>query len=233
MRVVLIDYHKGNIKSVERSLLDAAATDVPIEVVVSDSPYDVRGADALVLPGVGAFTDAMQTLDELNLTEAIKERVGAGVPFLGICLGLHLMFEGGVEHAVDGEPTAGLGFIPGIVEAMPREGADGHRYKVPHVGWNSIEADAGMSDANGSFSSPLLEGIPQGEHFYFTHSFIAPPSDFTIANTTHSKTFPSAVGNGLAFGVQFHPEKSSNAGLKVLSNFLDIAAGSVEMPASR
>lgn len=256
MRVVLVDYHKGNIKSVERSLLDAAKLnvsdaampdtadaaaakgfdaaepDMPVEVVVSDSPEAVRSADAIVLPGVGAFTDAMQTLDELGLTEAIKDAVANGMPFLGICLGLHLMFEGGVEHAVGSQPTAGLGFIPGIVEEMPREDSEGVRYKVPHVGWNSVEAPAGKALADGDFASPLMQGIPQGEHFYFTHSFVAPASDSTIATTTHSITFPSAVQKGIAFGVQFHPEKSSSAGLKLLSNFLKIAADANAQAAS-
>lgn len=209
MRTVVVDYKKGNIKSVERALASCGG-----DVTVSSDPEVVRAADAIVLPGVGAFADAMATINELGLGEAITDAVAAGKPFLGICLGLHLMFDGGMEHAEDGRPIEGLGFVPGIVEAMPRE-VDGHAFKVPHVGWNSVEHADG---------EPLFNGIPQGEYFYFTHSYIAPESDFTIAETTHSVTFPCAVRKDNVMGVQFHPEKSSNAGAKLLQNFMELAS---------
>lgn len=204
MKTVIVDYHKGNIKSVERGLAAQGA-----DVVVSDDPAVVAGAGALVLPGVGAFADAMGTLDDLGLSSVIKERISAGVPFLGICLGLHLLYEGGMEHAADG-PVAGLGIIPGVVAAMPRRDSEGRSYKVPHVGWNSVNPTA---------SSPLFAGIDPGEYFYFTHSYIAPASPCTIAETEHSVTFPSAVQADNVFGVQFHPEKSSAAGARLLKNF--------------
>lgn len=208
MNTVVVDYKKGNIKSVERALASCDAN-----VVVSSDPEVVRSADAIVLPGVGAFADAMATISELGLDSAIKDAATKGTPFLGICLGLHLMFEGGEEHAEDGHPISGLDFIPGIVHVMPRE-QSGVMYKVPHVGWNSVDYSEG---------EPLFAGIPQGEHFYFTHSFIAPENDCTIAETTHSVTFPCAVRKGNVMGVQFHPEKSSNAGAKLLSNFMEFA----------
>lgn len=212
MVIVVIDYHKGNLLSVERGLAAAGA-----EVVVSDEPAVIRAADALVLPGVGAFADAAAALDALGQRAAIVEAVKAGVPFLGICLGMHLMFESGTEHAPEGGPLPrGLGFIPGTVDAMPRADAAGRAYKVPHVGWNSVE----FAEPN-----PLFEGLAPGEFFYFTHSFAAPASAATVAETVHSVTFPSAVQvpGRPVWGVQFHPEKSSDAGARMLANFVTVA----------
>lgn len=212
MAIVVVDYHKGNLRSVERGLAAVGA-----EVVVSDAPEVARAADAVVLPGVGAFADAAAAMDELGLAAAVRDAVAAGAPFLGICLGMHLMFEHGVEHAPeDGPLPAGLGLIPGTVGAMPRTDAAGRPYKVPHVGWNSVE----FAEPN-----PLFEGIAPGEFFYFTHSFVAPPSEATIAETVHSVEFPCAVQvPGLpVWGVQFHPEKSSDAGARMLANFVTVA----------
>lgn len=210
MTFALVDYRKGNIKSVERALAACGA-----EVVVTSDPSVVCEARAVVLPGVGAFADAMGTLNELGLAGAVRDAIDGGVPFLGICLGMHLMFEGGEEHAEGDGPTPGLGVLPGVVRAMPRE-AGGVAYKVPHVGWNSVRYREG---------DPLFSGMAQDEHFYFTHSFIAPESCFTTGETTHSVTFPSAVRKGNAFGVQFHPEKSSGAGAALIGNFVDFARG--------
>lgn len=217
MALVLIDYHKGNIRSVERGLQAAGA-----DVVVSDDPAVVRAADALVLPGVGAFSDAAATLQELGLMEAIREKCAEGAPFLGICLGMHLMFAGGEEHAEAGAPAEGLGLIPGIVGRVPAQDAAGRSYKVPHVGWNSVEP---ATDAPDELARALFDGIRPGEFFYFTHSFVAPPSAATIAETVHSVTFPCAVQvpGRPVFGVQFHPEKSSDAGARLLANFATIA----------
>lgn len=212
MAIVVVDYHKGNLLSVERGLAGAGA-----EVVVSDDPAVIRAADALVLPGVGAFADAAAALDALGQREAIVEAVEAGAPFLGICLGMHLMFEAGTEHAPkDGPLPRGLGLIPGTVDAMPRVDAAGRAYKVPHVGWNSVE----FAEPN-----PLFEGLAPGEFFYFTHSFAAPASAATVAETVHSVTFPSAVQvpERPVWGVQFHPEKSSDAGARMLANFVTVA----------
>lgn len=213
--IAIVDYHKGNLLSVERGLVGVGA-----EVVVTDAADVIRAADAVVLPGVGAFADAAASMAELGQMEAIREAVEGGAPFLGICLGMHLMFEAGTEHAPDtGRLPCGLGFIEGVVDDMPRTDEAGRAYKVPHVGWNSVE-----------FSEPnlLFEGIAPSEFFYFTHSFIAPPSAATIAETVHSVMFPCAVqvpGRPI-FGVQFHPEKSSDAGARLLANFATIAAAS-------
>lgn len=255
--IAVVDYQKGNLKSVERGLIAAGG-----EALITADASEIARADAIVLPGVGAFADAATTMCELGQMEAIRNRVRAGVPFLGICLGEHLMFEHGVEGAPEGNPACGLGLLPGTVVAMPRYDAQGKTFKVPHVGWNTIEVPAcngsaevppcggvgGQAEpelsslrsenAGGAFpdstpqpgsdlafACPLFDGIAPGEYFYFTHSYIAPTGSHTIAETTHSTRFTSAVQFGeCAFGVQFHPEKSSDAGARVLANFVAIAA---------
>ena len=283
--IAVVDYQKGNLKSVERGLIAAGG-----EAFITADASEIAKADAIVLPGVGAFADAAATMCELGQMEAIRDRVRAGVPFLGICLGEHLMFEHGVEGAPEGNPACGLGLLPGTVVAMPRCDAQGKTFKVPHVGWNTIEMpaynggdavppcgegggnavlkqsslrcgtargtspdsaallDGGQAEpelsslrsenAGGAFpdstpqpgsdlafACPLFDGIAPGEYFYFTHSYIAPTGSHTIAETTHSVRFTSAVQYGdRAFGVQFHPEKSSDAGARVLANFVAIAA---------
>ena len=285
--IAVVDYQKGNLKSVERGLIAAGG-----EAFITADVSEIARADAIVLPGVGAFADAAATMCELGQMEAIRDRVRAGVPFLGICLGEHLMFEHGVEGAPEGNPTCGLGLLPGTVVAMPRCDAQGKAFKVPHVGWNTIEIpacdgsgkaaavppcgegggnavlkqsslrcgtargtspdsaallDGGQAEpelssirsenAGGAFpdstpqpggelafACPLFDGIAPGEYFYFTHSYIAPTGSHTIAETTHSTRFTSAVQFGeCAFGVQFHPEKSSDAGARVLANFVAMA----------
>ena len=279
--IAVVDYQKGNLKSVERGLIAAGG-----EALITADASEIARADAIVLPGVGAFADAAATMCELGQMEAIRDRVRAGVPFLGICLGEHLMFEHGVEGAPEGNPACGLGLLPGTVVAMPRCDAQGKTFKVPHVGWNTIEMPAcnggaavppcgegggntvlssggagggaarssaakrelfehgvfpgsapqvgselafpdstPQPESNLAFACPLFDGIAPGEYFYFTHSYIAPTGSHTIAETTHSTRFTSAVQFGeRAFGVQFHPEKSSDAGARVLANFVAIAA---------
>ncbi len=255
--IAVVDYQKGNLKSVERGLIAAGG-----EAFITADASEIAKADAIVLPGVGAFADAAATMCELGQIEAIRDRVRAGVPFLGICLGEHLMFEHGVEGAPEGNPACGLGLLPGTVVAMPRCDAQGKAFKVPHVGWNTIEIPAcggsaavppcGEGGGNAvlkqsslrcgtargtspdsapqpgsdlAFACPLFDGIAPGEYFYFTHSYIAPTGSHTIAETAHSTRFTSAVQFGeRAFGVQFHPEKSSDAGARVLANFVAIAA---------
>lgn len=243
--IAVVDYRKGNLKSVERGIIAAGG-----DARITTDPALIAGADGIVLPGVGSFADAAASMDELGQMPLIRDRIVAGVPFLGICLGLHLMFEEGVEgsapeeegsapeeevrtHLEEGEepthleeertPThfaRGLALLPGVVGALPKTGADGRMYKVPHVGWNSIEF---LPDRP---FSPLFDGIPSGEYFYFTHSYIAPDTPSTKATTAHSTTFPSVVAyRDAAFGVQFHPEKSSDAGALVLRNFVRIVKG--------
>lgn len=216
--IAVVDYHKGNLKSVERGLMGVGG-----DALITDDPAVIARAEAIVLPGVGAFADAADTMRALGQMDVVRDAVSRGVPFLGICLGMHLMFEEGEEgETVTGEDEdpkrpQGLAILPGVVARLPRLDAQGNAYKIPHVGWNSVEF-AGVP-------SPLFEGIPQGEFFYFTHSYAAPETPATIASTTHSVTFPCAVRYGeRAFGVQFHPEKSSDAGARMLRNFVSLAA---------
>lgn len=209
--IAVIDYHKGNLKSVERGLVGVGA-----DARITDDVSVIAQADAIVLPGVGAFTDAMNSMVQLDQAQVLRDRIAAGVPFLGICLGLHLLYEAGEEHA-QGSPTPGLGVIPGTVGALPKADLRGNAFKIPHVGWNSV-------DYLSTRPNPLFEGLADHEFFYFTHSFAAPPSCEAIATTTHSITFPSAVQVGqCCFAVQFHPEKSSDAGARLLANFVKLA----------
>lgn len=236
-RIAVVDYRMGNLKSVERGLAAAGAC-----AFTTDRADDIRCADGIVLPGVGAFADAAGNMTELGQMDAIRDAVAAGRPFLGICLGMHLLFSDGVEGAPDGRPAEGLGLLEGTVTRMPNESADGTHFKIPHVGWNSIEALLGMGmngraalrcscnlpDAPETLDGPLgaahlFAGIAQGEFFYFTHSYIAPDTSATVAETVHSVRFPSVVApTDRVFGVQFHPEKSSDAGARMLANFVEI-----------
>ena len=225
--IAIVDYAKGNLQSVYRGFEAAGAPDVRVVT----SPVDIAAADAVVLPGVGAFADASRSMIESGQMGAVRDAICAGVPFLGICLGLHLLFEVGEEHAVEGDPLPqGLGIIPGACVRMPQTDGAGNVCKVPHVGWNSVDSvvvpDNERVDAERSPdapSSPLLDGIREGEFFYFTHSYIAPDNPCTQATTTHSVTFPCVVDvDGTCFGVQFHPEKSSDAGIRVLRNFVNL-----------
>lgn len=206
----VVDYKKGNLRSVARGLEEAGA-----QVAVTSDAREIERADAIVLPGVGAFTDAMNTMCELGQASAIQDAVSRDVPFLGICLGMHLMFEAGEEHAPADSLTSGLSLIPGVVRRIPRTNAEGEPFKVPHVGWNTVSVN--------EKESPIFESVSNGSFFYFTHSYIAPESNATVASTTHSVTFPSAVQTGNSFGVQFHPEKSSDVGQAMLASFVDFA----------
>lgn len=212
-RIAVIDYAKGNLKSVERGLQRAG-----VDAFITDDPEQIMRADALVLPGVGAFADAMAGMDATGQRSAILTALDHGKPFLGICLGLQLLFSHGTEGAPkDGPLPRGLGVIAGTAVRMPKTDAQGRSYKVPHVGWNSIEFDPASTDC------PLLDGVKPGEYFYFTHSYIAPENHATVATTTHSVTFPSVIqASPTVYGVQFHPEKSSDAGAQVLDNYVDI-----------
>lgn len=216
--IAVVDYHKGNLMSVERGIEAAGG-----EALITDDADVIARADGIVLPGVGAFADASATMIELGQLDAIRARIAEGAPFLGICLGMHLLFEEGTEGASeeDDEESShnarGLAVLPGVVCRMPRVDAEGNAYKIPHVGWNTV---AFAEDC------PLFDGIPSGEYFYFTHSYIAPTGPFVVGETAHSVAFPSAVQYGeRCFGVQFHPEKSSDAGAAVLRNFVRIVEG--------
>lgn len=195
----IIDYGMGNLRSVQKAFEKLGS---PAEIVTR--PEQVRAARKLVLPGVGAFRDAIHELKRLELVEPIREHVQADKPFLGICLGLQLLFD--VSHE-DGE-WPGLGILPGEVLRFPAQPG----LKVPHMGWNSLQAVG---------SPRLLEGLAPDASVYFVHSYYVAPRDESIiaARTDYALPFTSMVERGNLFATQFHPEKSQKVGLKLLANF--------------
>ena len=202
--LAVIDYKAGNLTSVVKALRYLGADNV----VVTQSPEDVLRADKIVLPGVGHF-QSTQLLADLGLTQAVREAVTKGTPFLGICVGLQWLYQGSTEAPA----TAGLGHFPGQCERFPATYANSE-LKSPHVGWNSLE--------HIRQDSRLLAGVREGSFVYFTHSWRAPVSKDTAAVTLYGGPFTSVVERGNVMGVQFHPEKSAETGLQVLKNFLEL-----------
>ena len=203
--ITLVDYKAGNLTSVRK-----AFTHLGQESVVTDDPALVRQATAIVLPGVGHFFTT-ERLTSSGVREAVCEAIERGVPFLGICVGMQWQFAGSTEA-----PEApGLALFEGACERFNTT------LKVPHVGWNQIRR------APGSAPSRLLEGVPDDSFVYFTHSYRAPVVDGVSAVTTYGETFAAAVERDNVFGVQFHPEKSGDTGLRILKNFCDYAAKGV------
>jgi imidazole glycerol-phosphate synthase subunit HisH len=199
MRVTVIDYKAGNLTSVLKTLRHLGA-----ETIVADGDLSlVESAERIVLPGVGHFA-ATQRLDTTGLTGAIREAIARGVPFLGICVGMQWLYAGSTEAP----ERPGLGCFAQSCSRFP-EGSE----KVPHVGWNSLEVRNG---------SRLLRGVEPGEFVYFTHSYKGPVTKDTAAVTQYIEPFAAAVERGNVMGVQFHPEKSGETGLKILRNFLEI-----------
>lgn len=237
--IVVVDYHKGNLSSVARGIERAGG-----HAVISDDPSVIRAADGIVLPGVGAFYDAIAFMRESGQDQAVIDAVagGSGTPFLGICLGMQLLFERGTEGVPEDAPLAtcgegaganvlvpgdvfeadgarwvrGLGVLPGSCTLLPS-----HRLKVPHVGWDQLH-----KTPEGAVC-PLLDGVAEGVNVYFTHSY-ALEDDVDAADvaarTFYARDFASVVWRGNAFGCQFHPEKSSGHGLEILRNFVRIVA---------
>jgi glutamine amidotransferase len=201
--IAVIDYKAGNLTSVVKALNFLGA-----ETLVTQDPEVVRTASKVVLPGVGHF-QATSLLEELGLTEAVRESVGRGAWFLGICVGLQWLFEGSTEAP----EVAGLGHFAGRCERFPAlfEGAE---LKSPHVGWNSLEGVRA--------ESRLLRGVKDGGFVYYTHSWRAPVVEGTAAVTEYGGSFTSVVERENVMGVQFHPEKSSAVGLQVLKNFVEL-----------
>lgn len=195
--IIIIDYGMGNLRSVQKGF-----EKVGFDARISSDPNEVRKADKVVLPGVGAFGDAMHNLREAGMIEAIDETVKAGKPFLGICLGLQLMFETSEEFGLH----KGLGILPGHVKLFPPG------LKIPHMGWN--QADIQKDD-------PILKDIPDGSSFYFVHSYYVEPSNpaDSATLTEYGIRFTSIASQDNIFGIQFHPEKSSAMGLRILKNF--------------
>jgi glutamine amidotransferase len=200
--LAIIDYEMGNLRSVQKGF-----ERVGHSAVITSDPAVLADADKIVLPGVGAFRDAIAALHERKLVEPIRAAVQGGKPFLGICLGLQLLFDKGYE---DGE-YEGLGLVPGEVVRfrVPPE------YKVPHMGWNQVQFRR---------RPPIFEGVPDGEHFYFVHSYYVVPKDESIiaTETDYPAAFCSSIWRDNLFAVQFHPEKSQSAGLRVLKNFAEL-----------
>jgi imidazole glycerol-phosphate synthase subunit HisH len=201
-RIAILNYGMGNLRSVAKALEHVGA-----EAEVTAEPAAVRRADGIVLPGVGAFPKAMERIREAGLDQLLEERNESGVPILGICLGLQLLFESSTE--LGGSP--GLGLLEGEVTEIDAGGL-----KVPHIGWSPVEWER---------VSPLPLGIDPGTPFYFVHSFaVRPLEDEVLGTVAHGERFACAVQRDRVFGVQFHPEKSSAAGLALLANFAGFCA---------
>lgn len=200
--IVIIDYDAGNLNSVYKALVLLGS-----EVTVSRDKDTIMKADKVILPGVGSFGDAMGKLREYDLVDTIKEFVATGKPFLGICLGLQLLFE----ESEESEGVEGLSILKGkIVKIPPKEGL-----KIPHMGWNSLEIKPGTR---------LFEGIANGSYVYFVHSYYLKAEDENVvaATTDYSTYIHAAVESGNVFACQFHPEKSSDIGIQILKNFVEL-----------
>lgn len=195
-RVVVLDYGSGNLRSAQRALARVGA-----EVTVTDDPVAAREADGLVVPGVGAFAACMAGLHAVGGVELIRERVAAGRPLLGICVGLQVLFAEGDEHGVR---TPGVGVLPGTVTRLVAP-------VLPHMGWNTVDAPV---------DSTLFGGLA-GERFYFVHSYAAYDAPGRVAYAVHGQRFVAAVETGQLMGTQFHPEKSGDAGAGLLRNWVD------------
>jgi len=210
-RIAVVDYGMGNRRSVQTALEHVGAP-----AAVTRDHDELRAADGLVVPGVGAFPLAMRNLRELGLAALLHERVARGVPLLGICLGMQLLFEASDEL----EPAEGLGLLRGQVSRLQTRGL-----RLPHIGWNEVSFEQ---------RSPLIEGLyPDGCPFYHVHSFVARPSDpdDIVGRVDYGESFATIVARGLVFGVQFHPEKSSVRGLEMLANFARLC-GEQSVPAA-
>jgi glutamine amidotransferase len=199
--ISIVDYGMGNLKSVKK-----AFEKLGFKAVVTRDRDSILNSSGLVLPGVGAFGDCIRNLNEYNLIEVIKGFLKTGKPFLGICLGLQLLFE----ESEESPGIKGLGVFEGRVKKF--SGPYMERLKVPHMGWNQV---------NFREQTPFLKGIPQGSWFYFVHSYFPEPKDreIVIGKTTYGLEFTSAIQRENVFACQFHPEKSSSFGLKLLENF--------------
>ncbi|MAE94348.1 MAG: imidazole glycerol phosphate synthase subunit HisH [Planctomycetota bacterium] len=203
-KVAVVDYGAGNLRSVAKALERSG-----LRAEVAGDAAGMAAADAVVLPGVGAFADAMQSLQAKGLDDAVRRGIESGRPYLGLCLGLQLLFDASEEH---GE-NAGFGLLPGRVQRFPERAADESALRVPHIGWNEVCFEG---------SHPMLEGLPERDVYYFVHSFHPVPADPAqrVGATEYGgRTFCSAAASGSAFAVQFHPEKSQSSGRRLLDAF--------------
>ena len=200
--IAIIDYDAGNIKSVEKALNFLGE-----EAIITRDRDEILKSDKVILPGVGAFGDAMEKLHQYGLVETIKEVVKREIPFLGICLGLQLMFESSDEAP----GVEGLGLLPGKILRIPKQGD----LKIPHMGWNNIKTKEGAK---------LFKGLEEDPYVYFVHSYYlkAEDEDIVAATTKYGVTIHASVEKGNIFACQFHPEKSSAVGLQILKNFISL-----------
>ncbi|HEX5225389.1 MAG TPA: imidazole glycerol phosphate synthase subunit HisH [Solirubrobacteraceae bacterium] len=205
VRIAVVDYGMGNRRSVEKALEHVGA-----RAEITSDPARLRAADGLIVPGVGAFPRAMANLRERGLDDVLRERVAAGMPVLGICLGMQLAFERSTELG----GAEGLGLVAGEVTVLAPSGGE----KLPHIGWSEVTFGG---------ASPLVAELPERCAFYHVHSFAARPADpgEVLGEADYGGRFATAVARGSFYGVQFHPEKSSAAGLRLLANFARICAG--------
>ncbi|MDY0395741.1 imidazole glycerol phosphate synthase subunit HisH [Virgibacillus halophilus] len=195
--IAIIDYGAGNIKSLQSAL---SRLDIPS--LLTTSKNEIEKADAIILPGVGAFAEAMKQLEKLGLVSLLKSEASKNKPFLGICLGMQMLYETSDE----GGECPGLGLFKGKVRLIP------DIVKVPHMGWNDLQIKQNV---------PLLNGIREGSHVYFVHAYFAAEGDTEnlVADTAYGVRIPAVVQQGNVFGIQFHPEKSGSIGLQILKNF--------------
>ena len=203
MSLAILDYGMGNLRSVEKAL-----EHVGVEAAVTRDHDAVRGADGIVLPGVGAMPRAMEAVRALGFDELLRERRDAGVPIVGICMGMQLLFDSTTEHG----GAEGIGLLEGPVEALDADGL-----KVPHIGWNHVRWTG---------ESPLCEGLPDPCAFYHVHSFAPRPAngDDVLGTAVYGSEFASVVARPPVYGAQFHPEKSGPDGLALLGNFAALCA---------
>ena len=200
MKIIVIDYDAGNTANVLRAL-----NKLGVKAELSADSQKIATASGLILPGVGAFPAAMAELEKRGLVSAIKEAVAKGTPLLGICLGMQLLVEKGLEH----HETAGLGFIPGLCQEIPAMAG----YPVPHMGWNDLQVKQ---------ESPLTTGL-QDQAVYFVHSYFTDvPQEYIDVTAEYSISVPAMIHKDNVFGAQFHPEKSGNVGLGILKKFVDL-----------
>ncbi len=198
--IAIIDYGAGNLRSVQKACEVLGA-----ETIITSDPEEILKAGQVILPGVGAFGDCMHSLDSIGLTDIVRKAATSGKPFLGICLGMQLLFESSEESP----GIKGLGIFPGKIVKIPKQ----EGYKIPHMGWNSLTFTK---------ESPLFEGLSPEPFVYFVHSFYAEPQDSSIvAATTHyCGDLTVSISHNNIFATQFHPEKSGDVGLKILENFI-------------
>ena len=209
-KVTIIDYGLSNLLSVQHAFAHFGA-----ETLVTGDPAAVLAADALVLPGVGAFKDGMAGLEKLGLIEPIRRKAAAGTPLLGICLGMQMLFDESEEFGLH----KGLGLIPGRVVKIPDTDADGKPQRVPHISWNPLYPAGGRADFDGT----VLARVKPGEECYFIHSYEAKPvaAADRLADTVYGgRRICAAAGHGSVVGCQFHPEKSGEVGLRIIQEYL-------------